>query len=250
MAEDWIAGKNPVMEALKAKGPIKKIWVASTAKSQLDEVEMLAREQGVTVEVVPKQTIQSLAQGVTHQGVLAFVPPFSYAQMDQIWSRAKRFNQPLFVLILDQIEDPHNLGSMIRTAEAAGVHGVIIPKRRAAGVTPTVVKSSAGAVEYLPIVQVTNVSRTIEELKKQHVWIFGTAAEAAQDYRQEDYKIPLALVIGSEGNGMSRIVREKCDFMIKMPLTGHIQSLNASVAAGLLMYEVHRQRFPLEQGGS
>ena len=151
-----------------------------------------------------------------------------------------------FILILDELEDPHNLGSILRTADAAGVHGIIIPKRRAVGLTATVAKLSTGAIEYVPVARVTNLARTIDELKERGVWVFGTDAEGSQDYRNMDATMPLALVIGSEGKGMGRLIREKCDFLVHLPMSGQVTSLNASVAAALLMYEVHRKRRPIE----
>jgi 23S rRNA (guanosine2251-2'-O)-methyltransferase len=173
------------------------------------------------------------------------VAAYQYAELDDLFALAEKRNEAPFFLLLDEIEDPHNLGSIMRTADAAGAHGIIIPKRRAVGLTATVAKTSTGAIEHVPVVRVTNMARTIEELKERGVWIAGTDAGGKQDYRQFDGTMPLGLVIGSEGKGMGRLIREKCDFLIHLPMTGHVTSLNASVAAAILMYEVYRKRHPL-----
>jgi len=165
--------------------------------------------------------------------------------VDDLFKAAASKKEDPFFLILDEIEDPHNLGSILRTADAAGVHGVIIPKRRAVGLTAAVAKASTGAIEHVPVARVTNLARTIEELKENGVWIVGTDAKGTQDYRQLDGKMPLAIVIGSEGKGISRLIREKCDFLVRLPMVGKVTSLNASVAASLLMYEVYRKRHPI-----
>ena len=177
-----------------------------------------------------------------HQGVIAIVPPFNYCEVEDILETAQKRQEMPFILILDGIEDPHNLGSIIRTAETAGVHGIIIPKRRAASVNSTVSKVSAGAVEHMKIARVNNINETIRYLKEQEIWICGTDMDTKVEYTKQDYKMPLALVIGSEGFGMSRLVKENCDFLVKIPMKGKITSLNASVSAGIVMYEVIRQR--------
>lgn len=251
MNEEWIAGKNPVLEAIRSNYPINKIWIAEgSQRGQMNEVTKLAKERGVIVQFVPKPKIDKLANGLAHQGVLASVAAYDYAALDDLFIRAKEREQDPFLLILDEIEDPHNLGSILRTADAVGAHGVIIPKRRAVGLTGTVAKSSAGAIQYVPVVRVTNISQTIDELKERGVWIMGTDAKAKQDYREAELSLPLALVIGSEGKGIGRRVLEKCDFTVKLPLLGHVNSLNASVAAAILMYEVLRKRTPMDIGGS
>lgn len=180
-----------------------------------------------------------------HQGIVASVAAYDYAELDDLFTNAEKSGEEPFFLILDEIEDPHNLGSIMRTADAVGVHGIIIPKRRAVGLTAAVAKASTGAIEYIPVVRVTNLSRTIDELKERGVWIAGTDAKGADDYRQFDGNMPLGLVIGSEGKGIGRLIREKCDFLIQLPMAGRVTSLNASVAAGVLMYEVYRRRHPL-----
>lgn len=247
MSQEWIAGKNPVIERLKSESPINKIWVAEQAnKGMMREVLQLAKNQGIVIQYVPKKKIDQLTEGVAHQGVVAFVAAYEYAELETLFEKAEAKGEAPFFLVLDGIEDPHNLGSILRTADATGVHGVIIPKRRAVGLTATVAKSSAGAIEYVPVVRVTNIAQTIDELKEKHVWVCGTDASAEQDYRQATLDMPIALVIGSEGKGMSRLVGEKCDFNVKLPLVGNVTSLNASVAAALLMFEVYRKRFPIQ----
>ncbi len=243
--QDYIIGKNPVIEALKSERDINKILIAEGSQSgQMQQVIGMAKEANVMVQFVPKKKIDQLAEG-SHQGVIAQVAAYEYAEIDDLFAAAEKKNEAPFFLLLDEIEDPHNLGSIMRTADATGAHGIIIPKRRAVGLTATVAKSSTGAIEYIPVVRVTNMAQTIDELKERGVWIAGTDASANQDYRQIDGTLPLGLVIGSEGKGMGRLIRDKCDFLLSLPMVGHVTSLNASVAAALLMYEVHRKRQPL-----
>jgi 23S rRNA (guanosine2251-2'-O)-methyltransferase len=248
MSEEWIVGKNPVIEALRSGRTINKIWIAEGAnKNLLGPVFSLAKEQGVVITTANRKKLDQLSGTDHHQGVIASVAAYEYAEVDDLLARAKEKGQPPFLLILDELEDPHNLGSILRTADAVGAHGVIIPKRRSVSLTATVAKASAGAVEYVPVARVTNLVRTMEELKAQGVWIAGTDASARQDFREGDFTIPLALVIGSEGKGISRLVRENCDFLYSLPMVGQVTSLNASVAAAILMYEVYRARNPLKQ---
>lgn len=243
--QDYIIGKNPVIEALKSERDINKILIAEGSQSgQMQQVIGMAKEANVMIQFVPKKKIDQLAEG-SHQGVIAQVAAYEYAEIDDLFAAAEKKNEAPFFLLLDEIEDPHNLGSIMRTADATGAHGIIIPKRRAVGLTATVAKSSTGAIEYIPVVRVTNMAQTIDELKERGVWIAGTDASANQDYRQMDGTLPLGLVIGSEGKGMGRLIRDKCDFLLSLPMVGHVTSLNASVAAALLMYEVHRKRQPL-----
>ncbi|MEC5269223.1 23S rRNA (guanosine(2251)-2'-O)-methyltransferase RlmB [Heyndrickxia coagulans] len=245
MDQEYIAGKNPVLEALRAGREINKIWIAEgSQKGAMKQVMELARERKVAVQFVPKKRIDQVADGA-HQGVLALVAAYRYAETGDMFKLAKERNEHPFILILDELEDPHNLGSILRTADAVGAHGVIIPKRRSVALTATVAKASTGAIEHIPVARVTNLSQTIAGLKQQGLWIAGTDASGTTDYRQMDADLPLGLVIGSEGKGMSRIVKEACDFLIRLPMAGHVTSLNASVAAGLLMYEVYRKRHPL-----
>lgn len=238
---EMIAGKNPVLEALRAGREINKVWVAEgVKKTGIQELIDLAKEQGVLVQFVPKQKVDKLAEN--HQGIVASVAAYDYAELDDLFAAAKAKNEDPCILILDELEDPHNLGSIMRTADAIGVHGIIIPKRRAVGLTAVVAKASTGAIEHVPVVRVTNLAQTVDELKDRGVWIAGTDAKGSQDYRKMDATLPLALIIGSEGKGMSRLLKDKCDFLYNLPMVGHVTSLNASVAAALLMYEVYRKR--------
>ena len=238
---EMIAGKNPVLEALRAGREINKLWIAEgVKKTGVQELVDLAKERGVLVQFVPKQKIDKLAEN--HQGIVASVAAYDYAELDDLFAAAKAKNEDPFFLILDELEDPHNLGSIMRTADAIGVHGIIIPKRRAVGLTAVVAKASTGAIEHVPVVRVTNLAQTVDELKERGIWIAGTDAKESADYRQMDATLPLAVIIGSEGRGMSRLLRDKCDFLYHLPMVGHVTSLNASVAAALLMYEVYRKR--------
>lgn len=246
MSEEYIVGKNPVIEALKSNRDINKILIAEgSQRGQMQQITQLAKESNVIVQFVPKKKIDQLTD-TNHQGVLAYVAAYQYAELDDLFKAAEKKNETPFFLLLDEIEDPHNLGSIMRTADAVGAHGIIIPKRRAVGLTATVAKSSTGAIEYVPVARVTNMARTIDELKERGIWIAGTDASGSQDYRHFDGTLPLGLVIGSEGKGMGRLIRDKCDFLINLPMAGKVTSLNASVAAALLMYEVYRKRHPLE----
>ncbi|MCK0473302.1 23S rRNA (guanosine(2251)-2'-O)-methyltransferase RlmB [Halalkalibacter sp. APA_J-10(15)] len=246
MSQEFIYGKNPVIEALKSGHAINKIWIAEgSQKGQMTKVIQLAKEKGVLIQSAPKRKLDQLVQVDQHQGVVASVAAYEYAEIDDLFNRANKQGEEPFFLILDEIEDPHNLGSILRTADAVGAHGVIIPKRRAVGLTQTVAKASAGAIEYIPVVRVTNIARTMEELKKLGLWFVGTDAKGQEDYRQASYDMPIGLVIGSEGKGISRLVKEKCDFLVQIPMAGRVTSLNASVAASLLMYEVYRNRHEL-----
>lgn len=243
-----IAGKNPVLEALRSGREMNKVWVAEgVKKAGVAELLQLAREAGIVVQFVPKNKVDQLTDGANHQGVAASVAAYRYADIDELFESASSRNEDPFFLILDELEDPHNLGSILRTADATGVHGVIIPKRRAVGLTSVVAKTSTGAIEHIPVVRVGNLAQTVDDLKKRGVWIAGTDAKGSADYRHMDAKLPLAVIIGSEGKGMSRLLKEKCDFLYHMPMIGKVTSLNASVAAALLMYEVLRNRQPVNR---
>ncbi|RFU70261.1 23S rRNA (guanosine(2251)-2'-O)-methyltransferase RlmB [Bacillus sp. V59.32b] len=245
MSEEYIIGRNPVLEALRSEREINKILIAEgSQKGQMQQIIGLAKERQVLLQFVPKKKIDQMSDG-NHQGVIAQVAAYAYAELDDLFARAEERNEAPFFLLLDEIEDPHNLGSIMRTADAAGVHGIIIPKRRAVGLTATVAKLSTGAIEYIPVVRVTNMARAIEEIKERGVWIVGTDAKGSDDYRSMDGGMSIGLVIGSEGKGMGRLIKDKCDFLIRLPMAGKVTSLNASVAAGLLMYEVYRKRHPL-----
>ncbi|MFF2890675.1 23S rRNA (guanosine(2251)-2'-O)-methyltransferase RlmB [Paenibacillus sp. NPDC057967] len=241
--DELIAGKHPVLEALRSGREINKIWIAEgSQKSVTQSITAEAKKQGIVVQFVDKRKLDSMAQGVAHQGVIAQAAAFAYVEVEELLEIAKSKDETPFLLLLDEIEDPHNLGSILRTAECTGVHGVIIPKRRAAGLTATVLKTSAGAAEHVPVARVTNLAQTIEKLKEAGVWIAGTDVSAKQDVYKTKFDMPLAIVIGNESKGMGRLIKEKCDFLVKLPMLGQLNSLNASVAAGVLMYEVVRQR--------
>lgn len=245
MSQEYIIGRNPVMEAIRSGRDINKIWISEGAnKGQIHKLIELANENKVLIQTAPNKKLDSMVEG-NHQGVVASVAAYEYAELDDLFTLAEKRNEQPFFLILDEIEDPHNLGSIMRTADAVGAHGIIIPKRRAVGLTAAVAKSSTGAIEYIPVARVTNLARTVEDLKQRGLWIVGTDAKGADDYRNLDGNMSLGLIIGSEGKGMSRILKEKCDFLIKLPMVGKVTSLNASVAASLLMYEVYRKRNPL-----
>lgn len=242
MKEQYIVGRNPVLEILKGEKKIEKILILKGGlKGSINKIIAIARDRNITIEEVDRTKLDHISQGNIHQGVAALIGPYKYSTVDEILKKANKLNQPPFLLILDGIEDPHNLGAILRTAECAGVHGVIIPKRRAAQVTGGVYKSSAGAVEHILLARVTNISDTIEELKEKGLWIYGADIDG-EDYYQVELTGPVALVIGSEGKGISRLVKEKCDFLLKIPMYGQVSSLNASNAASILIYEVVRQK--------
>ena len=241
--EDQIEGRNSVLELLESGKDINKIYIAKGEKhGSINKIIAKAKENKVVIVEIEKEKLNKMAQTNNPQGVIAIVPPFDYASVDDILNEAKSKNEKAFILILDGIEDPHNLGSIIRTAETAGVHGIIIPKRRSAQVNSTVNKTSAGATNFMKIARVNNINETIEYLKNNDIWIYGTDGEAKEMYYDEDMTGNVAIVIGSEGFGMSRLVKENCDFLLKIPMKGKITSLNASVSAGIIMYEVVKQR--------
>lgn len=241
--DEMIAGKHPVLEALRSGREINKIWIADGAqKALITPIMAEAKKNGIIVQFVDKRKLDSMVEGVQHQGVVAQAAAFAYAEIEDLLERARSRGETPFILLLDEIEDPHNLGSILRTAECTGVHGVIIPKRRAVGLTATVLKTSAGAAEHVPVARVTNLAQTIDRLKEEGIWIAGTDVSAPQDVYKTKFDLPLAIVIGNEGKGIGRLIKEKCDFLVKLPMLGQLNSLNASVAAGVLMYEVVRQR--------
>lgn len=243
MEENYVEGRNAVLELLESEKDINKIYVQSGEKhGSIMKIIAKAKANGVVVQEVQKRKLDEMSTSNNHQGVIAIVPPFQYVEVDDILDEAKKRGEEPFIIILDGIEDPHNLGSIIRTAETAGVHGVIIPKRRAASVNATVSKTSAGAVEYMKIARVNNINETIKELKDKGIWICGTDMDAKTLHYEQDYKMPIAIVIGNEGKGMPRLTKENCDFLVKIPMKGKISSLNASVSAGIIMYEVVKGR--------
>lgn len=240
---DQIEGRNSVIELLESGRDINKIFIQSGEKhGSINKIIAMAREKKVIIKEIDKNKMKQMAQTDNYQGVIAIVPPFEYCDVDDILLEAKSRQEEPFVVILDGIEDVHNLGSIIRTAETAGVHGIIIPKRRAASVNSIVSKVSAGAVEYMKIARVNNLTDTIKYLKEQGLWICGTDMDTKQEYDKQDYTGPMGIVIGSEGFGMSRLVKENCDFLVKIPMMGRITSLNASVSAGIVIYEAVKQR--------
>ncbi|MDE1548580.1 23S rRNA (guanosine(2251)-2'-O)-methyltransferase RlmB [Jeotgalibaca sp. YN-L-12] len=240
--DDFVIGKHAVFETLQSDRDINKLFLQEgIGGGKIGEILELAKERQIQIQIVPKSKLDLLSDNGNHQGVMLATAAFQYATIDDLFEVAAAKGEDPFFLILDGIEDPHNLGSILRTADASGVHGVIIPKRRAVGLTGTVAKTSTGAIEHVPVVRVTNISRTIAELKEKGVWIFATDMEG-QGYHQWDASLPLAVVIGNEGKGVSRLVKESADGTIHIPMRGHVQSLNASVAAGLIMYEVYRKR--------
>ena len=240
---DQVEGRNSVLELLETDRDINKILIQKGEKhGSINKIISIAKEKRIVIVEVDKQKLNSISKTDNHQGVIAIVPPFNYCEVDDILEKAKEKNEKPFILILDGIEDPHNLGSIVRTAETAGVHGIIIPKRRAAAVNSTVYKVSAGAVEHVKIARVNNITDTIKYLKENDIWVFGTDMDGEKYYYEENYEGPCAIVIGSEGFGMGRLVKENCDVLIKIPMKGKITSLNASVSAGIAIYEVVKQR--------
>lgn len=240
--ENQLEGRNAVLEVLKSGRDIEKIIVQKgNVEGTIRRIAGMAKERGIVVQEAARQKLDEMSQTKNHQGVIAIVSEHEYAEVDDILRSAAEKGEKPFIIILDNITDPHNLGAVIRTAECAGAHGVIIPKRRSVGLTAVVGKTSAGALEYMPVARVTNIARTIEEIKKQGVWV-ACADMDGEDYYDASLDGAIALVIGSEGEGVSRLVKEKCDFTVSIPMYGKISSLNASVAGALLMYEVVRQR--------
>lgn len=235
---DFIIGRHPAVEALKSEEQtINKVWLQDGVHSDaISEVLALAKQRGLVVQNAPKSKLDELSDGQNHQGVVLSVAAFEYAELDDLFAKAAEKDEPPFFLILDSIEDPHNLGSIMRTADAAGVHGIIIPKRRAVQLTATVAKTSTGAIEHVPVVRVTNLVNTTKELKERGLWVFGTDMNGT-DYRRWDAKGPVALIIGNEGRGVSPLLKQTVDEMLTIPMIGHVQSLNASVAASLLIYQ-------------
>lgn len=237
-----IEGRNPVIEALKSGADIDNILISKeAAEGSLGKIIEMAKEKNVLVKNVDKATLDRLSENKRHQGVIAEAMEYEYKEIDDILDYAKSKGEKPFIVILDEITDVHNLGAIIRTAECLGAHGVIIPKRRAAQVNGVVAKSSAGAIEYLPVARVTNISQTIEELKKKGLWIYGADMNGKNVF-EEKFDSPVGLVIGSEGSGIGRLVKEKCDALVKIPMKGNINSLNASCAASIIIYEVIKQR--------
>jgi len=238
-----IEGRNPVLEAIQSGRAINKLMVANGQKEgSIKKIIAKAKEKGIVILYVDRQKINGLSQSDNHQGVIAFVAAYDYKELDELLNEVEAKEEAPFFIILDEINDPHNLGSIMRTADAVGAHGIIIPKRRAVGLTPVVAKTSAGAIEYVPVCRVTNLARTIDTLKERNIWIAGADMTGEQTHFQANFKGAIALVMGNEGQGLSRLVKEKCDFLVNIPMIGKVSSLNASVAASVIMYEIFKQR--------
>ena len=243
LPDDVLVGRNAVTEALKSGRGINKLWIASGAREgSVSEIAALAKERGIVVQYVERAKIEALAGGHRDQGVLAYVAPVPYAELDDILKAAEEKGEAPFLVLLDELEDPHNLGALLRTADATGVHGILIPKRRSVSLNATVAKTSAGAVEYVPVARIGNIAQTLKKLKEKGFWVAGADMDGEKAYYEADLTGPLVLVVGSEGRGMSRLTKEACDFIVSMPMVGRINSLNASVAGSILMYESMRQR--------
>ena len=243
LAEDMIEGRNALTEALKSGRTIDKVFVAAgDTDKALARLSAMAKEAGAVVVATDRRKLDMMSPTGAHQGIMAQVAAREYATVEEILQRAAEKGEEPLLVLCDELTDPHNLGAILRTAECAGAHGVIIPKRRSVGLTAVVAKTSAGAVEYMPVARVSNMAATIRDLKKLGVWVYGTAADGAVDLYHADLKGAAAIVIGNEGEGMSRLVAESCDVLVRIPMKGNISSLNASAAASILLYEAVRQR--------
>jgi len=242
---EFVYGHHASVETLKGETEINKVWLQTGVGEQMrQEIIALAKKRGLVIQDVPKSKLDELVNEQNHQGVVLSISAYKYATIDELFAKAAEKEEAPFFLILDSIEDPHNLGSILRTADAAGVHGVIIPKRRAVQLTATVAKTSTGAIEHVPVARVTNLVQTVESLKERGLWIFGTDMDG-KDYRQWDAQGPTALIIGNEGKGIAPLLKKSVDEMLTIPMIGHVQSLNASVAASLLIYGAFNSRHPL-----
>ena len=241
ISENVIIGRNPVIEALKNDREIEKLLIGKGAEGSITKIIGMAKDKQIPIYQSDKITLDRITANRPHQGVVAYASAYSYAELDDIYALAKEKGEEPFILILDNLEDPHNLGAIMRTAECAGAHGIIIPKRRSCGLTEVVAKASAGAIEYMPCVKVANIGQTIDQMKEDGMWI-AACDMGGVNYYNQDLTGKIALVIGSEGAGISQLVRKKCDYIVSMPMAGKISSLNASNAAAVLMYEVRKQR--------
>lgn len=242
LPEDMLAGRNAVMEALKGSSRINRLMLADgSSEGSIRELIAVAKEKGVPVQFLERSKLDSMAKGIRHQGVLAQVSPVEYVELEDILSKAREKQEDPFIILLDELEDPHNLGAILRSADAAGAHGVLIPKRRSCPLSATVAKTSAGAVEHVPVARIGNIVQTIKALKEEGLWVAGADMDG-KNYYEADLTGPLLLVVGSEGQGIGRLVKEQCDFIVRIPMLGAINSLNASVAGSVLMFEVTKQR--------
>ena len=240
---EQIEGKNPVLEALRANHEIVKIYISKDETgTTYREIASLAHQKRIPVNQMDGKVLERMAQTRNHQGIIAIAAEWKYAQISDIMARAAINNEPAFVLVLDGVEDPQNLGSIIRTGEAAGVHGIIIPERRSVGLTAVVSRASAGAIEHIPVARVTNLTKTIEELKQLGLWFTGADMNGDKVFHEANLTGPIGVVIGGEGKGISRLVKEHCDQVVRLPMWGKVNSLNVSVATGIVLYEVRNQR--------
>jgi len=238
-----IVGRNPVLEALRAGRPVERLLVAKGASgAAIDEIVALARRSGLTVQFDDRRRLDRLAEGHVHQGVVAVAAPVPYVSVDEILALARRRGEEPLLLALDEVQDPHNLGSLLRSADGAGAHGIVVPRRRSAGLTMTVARTSAGAVEHVPVAQVSNLVQTLSDLKGRGMWVAGADTAGQREYWDADLSGPLVIVIGGEDKGLGRLVRRTCDFLVRIPMHGRINSLNAAVAGALLLFESSRQR--------
>ncbi|WP_461240766.1 23S rRNA (guanosine(2251)-2'-O)-methyltransferase RlmB [Paucilactobacillus sp. N302-9] len=243
--KDFIIGRHPAVMALKSDQEINKVFIQEGLKSDaIQEIVQLAKQRRLVISNVPKTKLEQMTNHQNHQGVVLAISAYEYASIDDLFANAQKKQEAPFFLMLDNLEDPHNLGSILRTADAAGVHGIIIPKRRAVGLTSVVAKTSTGAIEYVPVARVTNLVQTAKELQQRGVWLFGTDMKGT-DYRHWDATGAVCLVIGNEGKGISPLLKKTVDDMVSIPMVGHVQSLNASVAASLLIYQGYNSRHPL-----
>lgn len=241
--DDLIWGRQPVREAMAASLPLYRIMLQEgLTGSILAEIRRLAEQHGIALDLVPRTQLDALVPGANHQGIVAAAAPYSYRDMDELLQQTDAAPLPSMLLILDHLQDPHNLGASIRTAAATGINGVIIPRDRACGITPVVYKTSAGAIVNVPVAQVVNIAREIDRLKERGFWIAGAEMKGSSVFYETKLPFPLALVLGSEGSGLSRLVREKCDLLLRIPMVENVQSLNVAVAGGILIYEAYRRR--------
>lgn len=241
---EYIVGRNPVIEHLqRGTQTVEKIWIAEgSTHSRIQHIVTMAKKARISIKHCPRRELDRIEPSVPHQGVIAFVSPTTYDDLSSVLTKIERSGRKALLIVLDNIQDPRNLGAILRTAEAVNADAVIIPKNRAVGITAAVHKASAGASTYVPIVKVTNIAHTIDTLKNRGIWVAGAAGNASCLYTDADFSVPLCLVLGSEGKGLRRLVKQKCDYLIHLPMLGKIDSLNVSVAAGVLLYEVIRQR--------
>lgn len=240
--DEILYGRNAVLEALRGGTPINRLLVLSgSEQGSMRQILAIAREKGIVCVLQERSRLDQLCGNANHQGVAAYVAAAAYVEPEEILARAAEKGEAPFVVILDEIQDPHNLGAIIRTADAVGVHGVIVPKRRAASLTGAVAKASAGAVAHVPVARVSNIPATLDFLKERGLWIAGTDLTGETEFCKADFRGPIGLVIGSEGHGMGALTRKKCDFTVTIPMRGQVSSLNASVAAGIVLYEIFRQ---------